>query len=160
MATPFNTSLRSCVAFDSKDRILFFQFNNMARKMVVLDHVSIAVRDLKRSIAFYEAALAPLGMKQLMAYGDDGEGPRHVGFGPDQKPIFWLGLGEPIAGYVHVAFQASDREIVDAFHKAALAAGGKDNGAPGLRPHYHPGYYGAFVLDPDGCNIEAVHHTF
>ena len=126
----------------------------------MLDHVSIAVRDLKRSLAFYEAALTPLGIGRLMTYGDEGEGPRHVGFGRDRKPFFWLGTGEPVAGYVHVAFAAADRAAVDAFHRAALAAGGRDNGAPGLRPQYHAGYYGAFVLDPDGCNIEAVHHGF
>ena len=126
----------------------------------MIDHVSLAVRDLDRSLAFYEAALAPLSIRRLMAYGDEGQGPRHVGFGLDRKPFFWLGLGEPVAGYVHVAFQAADHAAVDAFHEAALAAGGRDNGAPGLRPQYHPGYYGAFVLDPDGCNIEAVHHDF
>ena len=124
----------------------------------MLDHVSISVRDLGRSLAFYEAALEPLGIRRLMAYGDEGQGPRHVGLGAHGKPFFWLGAGEPVAGCVHVAFAAADRAAVDAFHRAALDAGGRDNGAPGLRPEYHPGYYGAFVLDPDGCNIEAVHH--
>ena len=126
----------------------------------MLDHVSLAVRDLERSRAFYEAALRPLGIKRLMAYGGESGSPQHVGFGSEQKPYFWLGRGEPIEGYVHVAFAAKDRRSVDDFYEAAVAAGGRDNGRPGLRPHYHPGYYGAFVLDPDGCNIEAVHHSF
>lgn len=126
----------------------------------MLDHVAIAVSDIGRSIAFYEQALAPLGIKRLMAYGGTSGVPEHVGFGSDQKPYLWIGKGIPIRGYVHIALGAADRAAVDAFHKAALAAGGTDNGAPGLRPHYHPGYYGAFVLDPDGCNLEAVHHGF
>ena len=125
-----------------------------------LDHVSIAVSDLDRSMRFYEKALAPLGIRQLMAYGADSDRPDHVGYGDDRKPYFWLGVGEPVKGYVHLAFAAASREVVDLFHRAALAAGGRDNGPPGLRPQYHPGYYGAFVLDPDGCNIEAVHHSF
>lgn len=126
----------------------------------MLDHVSIAVSDVRRSIAFYEQALAPLGIRRLMAYGGTDDVPDHVGFGSGQKPYLWLGKGEPISGYVHIALGAADQASVDAFHSAALAAGGTDNGAPGLRPQYHPGYYGAFVLDPDGCNLEAVHHSF
>ena len=126
----------------------------------MLDHVSIAVSDMVRSITFYEQALAPLGIRRLMSYGGTDEAPHHVGFGSDQKPYLWLGNGSPTKGYVHIALGASDRASVDAFHKAALAAGGIDNGAPGLRPHYHARYYGAFVLDPDGCNLEAVHHGF
>lgn len=126
----------------------------------MLDHVSIAVRDLDRSLAFYEAALRPLGIERLMTYVDDAGVPRHIGFGDGGKPSFWIGRGEAIQGYVHVALAAKDRASVDAFHEAALAAGGRDNGKPGLRPQYHPGYYGAFVLDPDGCNVEAVHHGF
>lgn len=126
----------------------------------MLDHVSIAVSDITRSTALYERALAPLGIKRLMSYGGTDETPDHVGFGSNQKPYLWLGKGKPISGYVHIALGAADRGSVDAFHKEALIAGGTDNGAPGLRPHYHPGYYGAFVLDPDGCNLEAVHHSF
>lgn len=126
----------------------------------MLDHMSVAVRDLRKSLGFYEEALAPLGIRRLMAYGGTDDLPGHVGFGDDQKPYFWLSQGEPVRGYLHIAFSASSRDEVDAFHQAALAAGGRDNGPPGLRPHYHPGYYGAFVLDPDGCNIEAVHHGF
>jgi catechol 2,3-dioxygenase-like lactoylglutathione lyase family enzyme len=126
----------------------------------MLDHVSIAVADLSRSLAFYEQALKPLGIKRLMAYGGTEELPDHVGFGDQQKPYFWLGRGEPMRGYVHVAFAAPSRACIDAFYRAALDAGGRDNGPPGLRPQYHPGYYGAFVFDPDGCNVEAVHHSF
>ena len=126
----------------------------------MIDHVSIAVADLERSVAFYERALAPLGILQLMAYGGTEGRPAHVGFGDQQKPYFWIGTGDPMKGYVHVAFAAESRAAVDAFYAAALAAGGRDNGPPGLRLHYHPGYYGAFVLDPDGCNVEAVHHGF
>ena len=126
----------------------------------MLDHVSIAVRDLGRSLAFYEAALPSLGIERLMTYVDEAGVPRHIGFGSGGKPFFWIGRGEAIQGYVHVALVAKDRASVDAFHEAALAAGGRDNGKPGPRPQYHPGYYGAFVLDPDGCNVEAVHHGF
>jgi catechol 2,3-dioxygenase-like lactoylglutathione lyase family enzyme len=82
-----------------------------------------------------------------------------AGFGEPPKPDFWISRGNPNKPPIHVAFRVSSRAIVDAFFKAALAAGGKDNGAPGLRPHYHPNYYGAFVLDPDGHNIEAVCHA-
>lgn len=126
----------------------------------MIDHVSLAVADLERSVGFYERALAPLGITRLMSHGGPDGSPAHVGFGDGQKPYFWLGQGDPIKGYVHVAFAAASREGVDAFYQAAIAAGGRDNGAPGLRPQYHPGYYGAFVLDPDGCNVEAVHHSF
>jgi catechol 2,3-dioxygenase-like lactoylglutathione lyase family enzyme len=123
----------------------------------MIDHVSIGVSDISRSIAFYDSALAPLGVKRLVAYGD-AEAPDHVGYGRGNRPYFWLRRGEPTQGYVHLAFTAAARELVDAFHAAALEAGGRDNGRPGLRAQYHAGYYGAFVLDPDGCNVEAVHH--
>lgn len=82
-----------------------------------------------------------------------------VGFGPPSQPLFWIGAGDALQGKLHVAFAAADRRAVDALHRAAIVAGGTDNGAPGLRPHYHPNYYGAFVLDPDGHNIEAVCHA-
>ena len=119
----------------------------------MLDHVTIAVSDFVRAKAFYDAALSPLGLKALMG----GEG--FAGYG-DDRPFFWIGGGRgAVATTAHVAFSASDRRTVDAFHKAAMAAGGRDNGGPGLRPHYHPNYYGAFVLDPDGHNIEAVCHA-
>ena len=118
----------------------------------MLDHLSLGVRDLAASRAFYEAALAPLG------YGVVMEREGTVAFGPTARPIFWLAAREPCTG-VHLAFQAPDRQHVDAFHAAALAAGGHDNGGPGVRPQYHPHYYGAFVHDPDGNNAEAVCHT-
>jgi catechol 2,3-dioxygenase-like lactoylglutathione lyase family enzyme len=120
---------------------------------MTLDHVSLRVADVARSRAFYSAALAPLGISILM----DGGG-LYVGFGKDGKPQFWLNTGAAVSGAVHVAFVAADRAAVRAFYQAALAAGGQDNGPPGLRPHYHPNYYGAFVLDPDGNNAEAVCH--
>ena len=116
--------------------------------------------DIERSILFYAQALAPLGIVRLKSYGGTEAVPDHVGFGTGYKPFLWLGRGDPIRGYVHRALAAPDRETVDAFHAAALAAGGRDNGPPGPRLQYHPRYYGAFVLDPDGCNVEAVHHGF
>jgi catechol 2,3-dioxygenase-like lactoylglutathione lyase family enzyme len=117
---------------------------------MILDHVTLRVRDVARSRAFYVAALAPLGISVLM------ENQGAVGFGKPGKPQFWLGPGYAPSGPLHVAFVAADRTQVRAFHAAALAAGGTDHGAPGLRPHYHRNYYGAFVLDPDGNNAEAV----
>ncbi|RJL00125.1 VOC family protein [Paracoccus siganidrum] len=126
----------------------------------MIDHIGIAVADLARSRAFYDAALAPLGISVVMEVSEamtGGQG-AHLGYGRGGKPDFWIGSGKAASGGVHVAFAATDRAGVDAFHAAALAAGGQDNGAPGLRPEYHPGYYGAFILDPDGNNIEAVHH--
>ncbi len=125
----------------------------------MIDHLGLPVSDFARSRAFYEAALAPLGYAVLMEVTAEETGSHaHAGFGRDGKPDFWISSGGPLSGRVHVAFAASDRATVDAFHAAALAAGGTDNGAPGLRPHYHPNYWGAFVLDPDGHNIEAVCH--
>lgn len=125
----------------------------------MLDHVGFAVSDLVRSRAFYEAALAPLGIGILMEVTrEQSGGDAHVGFGANGKPFFWIGSGKQPQSPVHVAFTADSRAVVEEFHRAALAAGGADNGAPGLRPQYHPNYYGAFVLDPDGHNIEAVCH--
>src|SRR3954451_2252977 len=118
----------------------------------MLGRFAIGVRDLAASRAFYEAALAPLGFGVVMERDD------RVAFGPIARPIFWLVDREPTSG-VHIAFHALDPQRVDAFHDAALAAGGHDNGHPGLRPEYHPHYYGAFILDPDGNNAEAVCHT-
>src|SRR5882762_9869216 len=115
----------------------------------MLDHILIGVTDLAASRAFYEKALAPLGMSVLMESG------RVVGIGADGKPEFWLRESAPGDG-VHVAFGAPDTATVDAFHAAALQAGATDNGGPGKREIYHPRYYGAFVLDPDGHNVEAV----
>jgi catechol 2,3-dioxygenase-like lactoylglutathione lyase family enzyme len=119
----------------------------------MIDHIGIHVSDVARSKAFYQAALAPLGYTLLMEWAD------HAGFGIAPKPDFWIGQGRPNVPAVHVAFRVQSRSEVDAFYRAAIAAGGRDNGAPGLRPHYHAHYYGAFVLDPDGHNIEAVCHT-
>lgn len=125
----------------------------------ILDHLGVTVADVARSRAFYERALAPLGIAVVMEVtAAETGGPAFAGFGRAGKPAFWIGVGGPPGGRVHVAFVAADRAAVDAFHAAALAAGGRDNGPPGLRPHYHPGYYAAFVLDPDGHNIEAVCH--
>jgi catechol 2,3-dioxygenase-like lactoylglutathione lyase family enzyme len=130
--------------------------------MAILDHFGINVSSYGRSKAFYEKALAPLGIQLVMEYGTA------CGFGRDGKPDFWIGEGITkfqkaehlkVITPVHVAFVARSRAEVEAFHKAALAAGGTDNGPPGVRKEYHPNYYGAFVLDPDGHNIEAVIHT-
>jgi len=123
----------------------------------MLDHIGLEVSDFGRSKAFYEAALEPLGIRLLMEFeGAAGLG-KETEHGP--KPFFWLHeRGRTVVSSAHVAFGARTPEQVDAFHAAALAAGGSDHGAPGLRPQYHPGYYGAFVLDPDGNNVEAVCH--
>ncbi|MGI8840792.1 MAG: VOC family protein [Caulobacteraceae bacterium] len=125
----------------------------------MLDHISLTVGDVGRAKAFYDAALAPLGITALWSVSAEETGTQaYHGFGSGGRPYFWIGGGAATTGGAHVAFTALDRATVDAFHKAALAAGGRDNGAPGPRPHYHPDYYGAFVLDPDGHNIEAVCH--
>jgi len=126
----------------------------------MLDHIGFPVSDLPRSRAFYTAALTPLGLTLLMEVTSEQTGGHgaHLGFGADGKPFFWIGDGKAPQGAAHVAFAASDRAAVDEFHRAALVAGGRDNGAPGIRPHYHANYYGAFVIDPDGNNIEAVCH--
>lgn len=118
----------------------------------VLDHVTLKVADYRRAEAFYDAALAPLGLTRVF-----GDGETFAGYGAD-RPFFWIGA-DGRSGHAHVAFATADRAAVEAFHAAALAAGATDNGAPGLRPHYHPTYFGAFVLDPDGHNIEAVCHA-
>ena len=127
----------------------------------MLDHVGFPVSDIKRSIAFYAQALAPLGITLIMEVTPEmtGNEGHHAGFGADNKPFFWLTAGKPPKSRSHVAFAARDRAAVAAFYEAAIKAGGKDNGLPGLRPHYHKDYFGAFVLDPDGHNIEAVCHT-
>ena len=120
----------------------------------MLDHVGFSVSDYARSRAFYERALAPLGLALLME-----PIPGAGGFGKDGKPFFWIDSRGPAAAAVHVAFAVERRETVDAFHAAGLEAGGTDNGAPGVRELYHPHYYGAYVLDPDGNNVEAVCHA-
>jgi catechol 2,3-dioxygenase-like lactoylglutathione lyase family enzyme len=121
----------------------------------MLDHLMLNVGDVAASRRFYEAALAPLGVGVVRTFDER----NMVGFGVDGKPSFWLSERAPVGGSFHVAFAADSRTAVDAFYAAGLAAGGRDNGGPGPRPHYHPGYYGAFLLDPDGNNIEAVRHT-
>ena len=119
----------------------------------MIDHTGVPVKDVAKSKAFYRAALAPLGYSMLMEFEEA------AGFGVAPKPDFWIGEGVAGKSGVHVAFRADTRAQVDAFYKAAIAAGGRDNGPPGLRPHYHANYYGAFVFDPDGHNIEAVCHA-
>jgi catechol 2,3-dioxygenase-like lactoylglutathione lyase family enzyme len=128
----------------------------------VIDHLGFSVSNLARSTEFYLRALAPLGIEIIMQVSAEQTGSgAAVGFGSEGRPYFWLGEGfHPVADtHVHVAFTAMNRDEVDDFYRAAIAAGGKDNGPPGLRPHYHANYYGAFVLDPDGNNIEAVCHA-
>jgi catechol 2,3-dioxygenase-like lactoylglutathione lyase family enzyme len=124
----------------------------------MIDHVGFPVSNYARSKAFYTSALAPLGYVLVMEVQQGGDGPPACGFGSDGKPDFWIGGEGGLDKPLHVAIAANDRALVDAFYRAALAAGGRDNGAPGLRPDYHPNYYAAFVLDPDGHNIEAVCH--
>ena len=124
----------------------------------MIDHIGFPVKDYARSKAFYTQALAPLGYTLIMEVQQDAHDSPAAGFGIAGKPDFWIGGEGGLNRAVHVALTASNRAAVDAFYRAALAAGGKDNGAPGLRPHYHPDYYGAFVLDPDGHNVEAVCH--
>jgi len=119
----------------------------------MIDHVSVEVADYQRSKAFYAEALRPLGYELAMEFGGN-----VAGFAARGKPDFWLIEGTP-SGTTHIAFASPDRATVDAFHAAALAAGGKDNGAPGLRPQYHEHYYGAYAHDPDGNNVEAVAHS-
>lgn len=121
----------------------------------MIHHIDFAVTDFARSRAFYERALAPLGLAVVMGFKRE-DGNEIAGFGSLPDPVFWIRSGQPIDGHVHVAFLAESRAAVDAFHEAAVAAGGRDNGAPGLRPRYAEHYYAAFVLDPDGHNIEAV----
>ena len=120
----------------------------------MIDHIGVGVSDYDASRAFFLQALAPLGVGVVM------EGPYGLGLGRDGKPTFWLhqAAAADVPRGLHLAFSAADRAQVDAFHRAALAAGGQDNGGPGLRPHYHPNYYGAFVIGPDGHNVEAVCH--
>ena len=120
----------------------------------MIDHTGVNVGDFGVSRSFYAAALAPLGYELLLEFNAS-----VAGFGEQGKPDFWIAQSEPNTPRIHVAFHADTRQKVDAFYEAALGAGARDNGAPGLRPQYHSDYYGAFVLDPDGHNIEAVCHT-
>src|SRR6202161_2484380 len=123
----------------------------------MIDHISFAVSNMEQSKAFYVAALRPLGIAVVMEGTAEQTGAdAHDGFGKDDMAFFWIGEGAKPKGGTHVAFTAPTRADVDTFYRAALAAGGRDNGSPGLRTHYHPDYFGGFVLDPDGNNIEAA----
>jgi len=125
----------------------------------MMDHIGLAVADFERSKSFFINALAPLDITLLMEVtAEQTGGDAHAGFGAEQKAFFWIGNGRKSTSGVHVAFTAKSRSQVDAFYQAAMTAGGRDNGPPGLRPQYHPNYYGAFILDADGNNIEAVCH--
>ena len=126
-----------------------------ANNAPTLDHIGLNVSDFARAKEFYSAALHPLGIKLHMEFPTEAGGV--AGFGRC-KPEFWIAAGSSPTSPFHVAFHAVNRAEVDAFYKVAIAAGAKVNGPPGLRPHYHPDYYGAFVIDPDGHNIEAVCH--
>ena len=125
----------------------------------MIDHVGFPVSDYARSKAFYERALAPLGYVLVMEVQQNEQEAKAAGFGAGGKPDFWIGGEGGLDRAVHIAITAKDRASVDAFYQAAIAAGGRNNGPPGIRAHYHPNYYGAFVLDPDGHNIEAVCHA-
>jgi catechol 2,3-dioxygenase-like lactoylglutathione lyase family enzyme len=125
-------------------------------RRVIIDHLTIGVSDLERSRSFYAQALAPLGFEQVGPWSGEERG---ISFGTREEDDFGLSDRYEAGGQVHIAFAADNTEQVDAFHTAALAAGGTDNGAPGPRPEYSEGYYGAFVLDPDGHNVEAVFHA-
>jgi len=127
-------------------------FEHIYVEAAMFDHVGFGVTNLAESKAFYLKALQPLSVALAM------EGPYGVGIGRNNKPSLWLTETKEQPAHLHLAFTAESRKQVDEFYKAALAAGGKDNGAPGLRPHYHANYYGAFVIGPDGHNIEAVCH--
>jgi catechol 2,3-dioxygenase-like lactoylglutathione lyase family enzyme len=137
------------VAYDGRVSIL--AITHSVSELAMLDHVTIGVTDVERSKGFYDRALAPLGIRRLYA-----EAETFAGYGSDGRAYFWIGLRDTPQSGTHIAFATADRTVVDAFHAAALEAGGRDNGPPGLRPQYHPDYYGAFVLDPDGHNIEAI----
>ena len=126
----------------------------------MIDHIGFPVADFARSRAFYVSAFAPLGFGPVMDVTKEQTGGYEgTGFGPPGRPQFWIGNGDARGGSMHIALVATSRAAVDAFYRAAIAAGGRDNGAPGLRPHYHANYYGAFVFDLDGHNIEAVCHS-
>lgn len=124
----------------------------------ILDHVEFAVADAERSRRFYEEALRPLGMSIVIRVGPERSrtGGTRYGLGRDGYPHIWFHDAESPGTPIHLAFSTTNRDVVDAFYRSALAAGGTDNGAPGIRERYHPGYYAAYVLDPDGNNIEAL----
>ncbi|MHA6265048.1 VOC family protein [Arenibacterium sp. CAU 1754] len=125
----------------------------------MIDHITFGVTDFDRSTAFYDQAFAPLGVQRLFDVPKEhSDGVKVTGYG-DDRPWFWLAEENATTGLMHIALQAKSKADVDAFHAAAIRAGGTDNGSPGFRLHYNPDYYAAFVLDPDGHNIEAVCHT-
>jgi catechol 2,3-dioxygenase-like lactoylglutathione lyase family enzyme len=125
----------------------------------MIDHTGVLVSDFEKSKKFYAETLKPIGYQLLLEFPASVTGSVNVaGFGEPPKPDFWIAEGKPNDPHIHVAFRVGKRSLVDIFHQAGLAAGGIDNGAPGLRPQYHANYYGAFVLDPDGHNIEVVCH--
>lgn len=122
----------------------------------MLDHILFGIKDFEKSKEFYLKALQPIGYSLVMEV-DHHEG-KYVGFGKDGKPYFWISSKSPAVTGLHAAFTVDKRETVNLFYESAMEAGGKDNGKPGIRAHYHPNYYGAFVFDLDGNNIEAVCH--
>ncbi|MFL9874084.1 VOC family protein [Paraburkholderia megapolitana] len=125
----------------------------------MIDHTGVTVSDYSKSLAFYTAALGAIGIVKIMEIPASVTGDTDVaGFGPPGKAEFWIGKGTPNHPPIHIAFRVDSRAAVDAFYQAAIAVGARDNGAPGIRAYYHPDYYGAYVLDPDGHNIEAVCH--
>ena len=129
----------------------------------MLDHVGFAVSNIARSRAFYEAALEPIGLSLMMEIPAEqnaqGGGGTALGFGTPENPFFWIADNQRVGEGTHIAFRVESRALVDAFYQAAIEAGGRDNGAPGLRTRYHLNYYAAFVFDPDGFNVEAVCHA-
>lgn len=126
----------------------------------MIDHTGVSVSDFGKSKAFYATALAPIGYTLIMEIPAAVTGRAPVaGFGVVPKPDFWIASGTPNSPPLHVAFRVESRALVDSFYKAGIGAGGRDNGAPGVRAHYHPDYYSAFVLDPDGHNVEVVCHS-
>src|SRR3954469_8830959 len=127
----------------------------MPTRRVIIDHLTVGVSDFERSRRFYREALAPLGFEEIGPWSD---AHREISFGTKEEADFAISDSYEPGGQLHIAFAAESAEEGDAFHRAALAAGGTDNGAPGRRPEYSEGYYGAFVLDPDGNNVEAVFH--
>lgn len=124
----------------------------------IIDHMGLSAADFARMLEFYEKAFAPLGIKTMMRFGKDVTGDFEVAGLGREKPFLWLADAGQTTPRIHIAIRADDRGEVDAFYQAAIAAGGQNNGAPGLRPHYHADYYGAFVLDPEGHNLEVVCH--
>ena len=123
----------------------------------MIAHIGIIVSDIERSKKFYGVALKPIGYHMIREYGITPTRPAaSAGFGEPPRADLWIYQGNPGNAHTHIAFHVDKRALVDAFYEAALAAGGKDNGKPGPRPHYSANYYGAFVIDPDGYNVEAV----